>query len=246
MVKIHPKKRGASQGQMPWPDPVAKRAKKEESEDKKVDLASVPKFEGVGRDNHTPVAPKKSTPLEKLAKAYPPTIFNEVITSRVRQIAQPSGTSSSTNNGNMNAVYVVTHTATGPYTDTQVDILGTYNCLGAANIRVLKFFRNQYGDYMHEWQHDPRLMGNFERNPSGEVNMERVAYWIDDYRCLSLWCNGEDGHYKVCAIKQEVKTDGFAIGISAAYGYKKHEKAQGYDDDDDEDQERRVINHGDF
>ncbi|KAI1378829.1 hypothetical protein F4677DRAFT_465898 [Hypoxylon crocopeplum] len=228
MVKIKPKKRGPPMAEMPWPDPVAKRAKmntkKEEDEDKKLDLASVLKHDQEEmkkeRDydatlgNTGPIGrqamPKESPEtliLKELEAFYPPEMIRELTSPKLRGKGQPQSTSSassSSNDRSATAVYVVTHVATAP----MCRIVGTYSSVEAANLRVMYIFRESHPELTEDQHWEGRIQGQPEWG---------ARWWIDKDGLLSLWSDYEWDVCRVCATKQVVGTDGLAGNLVSVY-----------------------------
>ncbi|OTA63989.1 hypothetical protein K449DRAFT_20699 [Hypoxylon sp. EC38] len=153
---------------------------------------------------------------------------------------RPTAESSTTNNtAGPAVVYVVTHSKAGYSVTEEFDIIGTYSTVEAANFKVMSIFHEAYPEFTEAWMDKPSLnddggdggsgsgSGNTSnssrrsRDPAervkkstGQPDGDKLTYWwVNDDGALSLWTSGEcDDCYRICATKQEVRTDGFAGG----------------------------------
>ncbi|KAI1459960.1 hypothetical protein F4805DRAFT_37603 [Annulohypoxylon moriforme] len=204
MVKIPPKKRVVSQPQPPYPDPAANPAK-EENEDRKVDLASLPQYgEARGQANAPVFRRKPPTPMEYLEQVYSGDIWDEVM----KPTRKPRVTQSNSNNSGIPAIYVVSFTrrdgAHGGH-DPETGIVGTYTTAQAANIQVMTFLNNEFPDLTRRMR---EASGRKYVKKSPKFEKDGLSYWIDKDNCLQLLGQKKFAYYNVFACRQEVRTDG--------------------------------------
>ncbi|OTA84784.1 hypothetical protein M434DRAFT_36320 [Hypoxylon sp. CO27-5] len=155
---------------------------------------------------------------------------------------RPTAESSTDNTaGGPAVVYVVTHSKAGYSVTEEFDIVGTYSTMEAANFKVMSIFHKAYPEFTEVWKDKPSRDdddddggdggdgggGNTSdssrrsRDPAervkkstGQPDGDKLTYWwVNDDGALSLWTSGEmDDCYRICATRQEVRTDGFAGG----------------------------------
>ncbi|KAI1136790.1 hypothetical protein F5Y05DRAFT_390853 [Hypoxylon sp. FL0543] len=178
MVKVRPGKQAASPAGMPWPDPVAKRAKmaleKEKEEDQGPNFRSIPKYEdaqqahdddlggkilGFGIDSgldgstRSRSPEKKALTLKDLETIYSPEFIKEVTAPNLG--GSHGSRNAQANNAITDVVYVVTHAKSGQWTDPEFDVVGTYGSAEAANLRVLSLFEEMYSEITQQWNYKP-------------------------------------------------------------------------------------------
>ncbi|KAI0895720.1 hypothetical protein F4806DRAFT_467702 [Annulohypoxylon nitens] len=238
MVKIPPRKRRIARAQAQAlaaererererdAEHVAKRAKREvkENAEQKVDLASVPKFEGAQSPEPRALGTQSSrvqplemrspdrffknerkpkyTPLEGLKKVYPADFFNDVMKPRRTPRILYAG------DCGIPAVYVVCFAKISPFTSHETGILSTYPTVEAANIQVMSFFEAE-APWLLLNHRDERGIMPIKKMP-GFKRLESISYWLDMDNCLTMYGEDEDMRYTVYASRQVVKKDGLS------------------------------------
>ncbi|KAI4865315.1 hypothetical protein F4820DRAFT_298885 [Hypoxylon rubiginosum] len=214
MPRLESTKQEGSGPEMPWADPVEKRAKadvkEENNDDEMLNMISDGSFANnygseeldpefaamiaglVSRsDKMEKEKEKKELTLEELKAEYPPDMIEEMEETLKGWVEGRQ---------HANSVYVVTHAAQVDVVDNaDFDFVGTYSDVTAANVRVMSVFHEKYSHLLDG------AVFQFNSPPDDD----ECLWWVDGSGLLSLWAaRADEGRYRVRATKQEVGTDG--------------------------------------